>query len=88
MATKQSKQAIYSLARKKTQCGQDDWARIFSLGGKKGQPEVSKKEKGTRQVNMPEALAAQLLQFLFENGYDVKNMEFDSDGIIKKINKK
>ena len=86
MPTKERNKRLYSRARISTGCSQDDWGRLFNLGTKKGQDVVSKKENGAKGVNLPEALSSELLRFLHEQGYDVKNIEFNELGEIKNIN--
>ncbi len=88
MATKENKRIAYSQARKVCDCDQSDWARLFNLGSEKGQDNVSRKESGVRGVNMPEVLASELLKFLYNNGYNVKEIKFDSNGRIANIPKK
>jgi hypothetical protein len=87
MASDEIKQQMYKEARKATSCDQKQWARIFNLGGNKGQHHVSYKESGARGVNMPEALAAQLLSFISEQGFDVKSIKFDENGFITDVPK-
>jgi len=87
MASAEIKQHMYKDARKKAKCDQAQWARIFNLGAQKGQHHVSFKESGSRGVNMPEALASQLLSFIAEQGFDVKNIKFDADGFITEVPK-
>lgn len=82
------KKRMYVWSRLQTQCNQKEWARLFTLGSSKGMSHVSEKENGDRGVNMPEALAAQLLMFLYKNDFDVKNIQFDADGNIISIPKK
>jgi hypothetical protein len=85
MPSYNDKKKMYADARIVTGCNQKDWARLFNLGGSKGQPHVSNKESGARGVNMPEALSSELLAFLFKQGFDVKNTHFDVDGLIIEI---
>lgn len=73
---------MYTQSRIKTGCDQSEWARLFNLGSNKGQSHVSDKETGSRGVNMPEALASQLLALLDSQGFDVKNIQFDDNGYI------
>jgi hypothetical protein len=88
MTTKEIKRQMYADSRIKTKCNQDEWARLFNLGAQKGQQNVSTKESGVRSVNMPEAFASQLLMFIHQKGYDVKNIEFNEDGYIANISKR
>ncbi len=87
MISKENKQKMYVDGRQKTECSQEQWASIFNLGKNKGQQNVSTKENGSRAVNMPEALSAQLLSFLQDQGFDIKNVEFDDAGFLIDIPK-
>lgn len=73
------------------------WGRIFALGNERNTAQVvGHKENpikpGTgstsKGVNMSEALAAQLLKVLHDDGYDVSAMRFDDSGRILSIPKK
>lgn len=95
MLTKSQKLEIYTEARKATECSQNDWARLFNLqphtGVKhrqKGQPNVAAKEKGDKGVNLAECLASELLRYFDEQGFDVKNTQFDELGRIVNIQRK
>lgn len=87
MPSKEIKQDMFFESRTSTGCDQHEWARLFNLGANKGQSHVSDKETGARGVNMPEALASQLLLFISEQGFDIKNIEFDKNGYITEIPK-
>lgn len=87
MSVKTTRSTIYKQCREKLGLNQSEWARLFFLMPKstpkseiKGQNNVSNKETGARGVNYPEALAAQLLCLLADEGYDVSQLDFDSDG--------
>ncbi|MCF2903102.1 hypothetical protein L1267_22295 [Pseudoalteromonas sp. OFAV1] len=85
---KEKKKRLYKTARQITQCSQNDWGRLFNLephNGQKGQPNVALKESGTKGVNKAECLASELLVFLYEQGFDIKNTEFDKQGTITHI---
>lgn len=85
---------VYKRARQVTGCSQDAWARLFSLSPTtnpakyKLQPNVALKEAGKKGVNMPECLASELLRYLFENGYEVSQIEFTDEGAISTIPKR
>ncbi len=92
-----SKKAIYRDCRAHTGLNKRQWGRLFALGNLKNTDQVvSHKEnperpgKGTtsKGVNMPEALAAQLLAFIHDQGFDVAGIEFDESGKIKQIPKR
>ena len=87
MSAKVRNKRLYTQARLSTGCSQDDWGRLFNLGIKKGQDIVSKKENDAKGVNLPEALSSELLRFLHDQGYDVKNIEFNEQGEITNIKK-
>jgi hypothetical protein len=85
MSMKETRKEIYRRCRE--HCGLEDyeWARLMHLGESGGMREVHKKERpsdmqSSRGVSMPEALAAQLLAFLHDEGYDLLSVEFDADG--------
>ena len=95
MSTKERNKKLYIEARHSTGCSQNDWARLFNLqpdtGVKhrqKGQPNVVAKEKGDKGVNLAECLASELLRYFDEQGFDVKNTQFDEQGHITHIPKK
>lgn len=90
------KKTIYRDCRAHTGLNKRQWGRLFALGNVKNTDQVvSHKEKpeqpgkGTtsKGVNMPEALASQLLSFLYDQGFDITNIEFDGEGKIKSIPK-
>lgn len=92
MSSIESRKEIYKRARDTTGMNKRQWGKLFSLGEVKGATEVDKKEKnvgqaGGRGVNMPEALAAGLIEFLYNEGYDIENMDFNEDGEITNIPK-
>lgn len=96
MAYIDTKKVIYAECRVHTGLNKRQWGRLFALGKTKNTDQVvshkenpAKPGEGTtsKGVNMPEALAAQLLVFLFDQGFDVANIEFDSDGRIINIPK-
>lgn len=87
MISKERKKQIYMDARVATGCSQNDWARLYTLSQigqakhrQKGQPVVYQKENDKKGVNLPECLAAELLRFMYSQGYDVKNIQFGEDG--------
>ena len=77
----------FKQARITLNCDQEQWARIFCLGKIGGQSNISKKEQNKRKVNMPEDLAAQLLLFIAEQGYEVKSIKFDDSGKLVSISR-
>lgn len=88
------KKAIYREARKKIGLTIHSWGRIFALGNTKDTYQnVSLKEKDvtpqpgsiSKGVNMPEALAAEMLRIFHYLGFDVDKIEFDEKGRIAKI---
>jgi hypothetical protein len=95
MSTESSRKDIYRQARAATNINKRQWARLMSLGSLDGNimSSVGKKEKRmgephSRGVTMTEALAAGLLEYLHNNGMDVKAIEFDDDGKILNIPKR
>lgn len=90
------KKEIYRECRARTGLNKRQWGRLFAIGKKNNTDQVvSHKEKqdkpgkGTtsRGVNMPEALAAQLLAFLHDKGFDIAKIIFDENGKIIEIPK-
>lgn len=91
------KKAIYRECRAHTGLNKRQWGRLFALGNLKNTDQVvSHKENpdlpgpGTtsKGVNMPEALAAQLLSFIHDQGFDTAQIEFDPEGRILDIPKR
>lgn len=85
MSTKEDRREIYKECRRRTGLSDVEWARLMNLGAKGGEREVQKKERNpdkpsARGVSMPEALAAQLLRFLDEEGYSLIDIDFTEDG--------
>jgi len=85
MSTKEDRREIYIQCRKRTGLNDIQWAKLMNLGAKGGEREVHKKERdpskpSSRGVSMPEALAAQLLDFLHEEGYNLLDIGFTEDG--------
>jgi hypothetical protein len=85
MSTKEDRKEIYIECRKQTGLNDIQWAKIMNLGFRGGEREVHKKERdsdkpSSRGVSMPEALAAQLLKFLDEEGYNLLDIGFTEDG--------
>ena len=85
MSNKQERKQIYRECRARTALSDTEWARLMSVGAPGGEREVHKKERpegmtSSRGVSMPEALAAQLLLFLHEEGYCLSTVSFDEDG--------
>ena len=80
--------ALYCRIRKKAGASQAEWAKLYSLGAKSVQQIVSAKEREEKAVNNAEALAASLLSYLIDEGYDVKGMTFDEYGNISFIPEK
>lgn len=90
------KKAIYRECRAHTGLNKRQWGRLFALGSLKNTDQVvSHKENpakpgpGTtsKGVNMPEALASQLLAFLHDQGFDIEKIVFDENGKIVAISK-
>ena len=88
------KKAIYRECRAHIGLNKRQWGRLFALGklkntdqvvGHKENPDPPGKGSTSRGVNMPEALAAQLLSFLHDQGFEVSGIEFDDTGRILKI---
>lgn len=97
MPTAQIKKQIYRWARIKIGLNQKEWGRIFSLGNTKNVDQVVYQKENEEQpgpgstsrgVNMPEALSAQLLAFLHDQGYDIKAIIFDEEGRMAPIPKR
>ena len=93
MSNKDSQKQIYRDCRRKTDLTRLQWGHLFTLGGNGGHKEVGKKElqpgeASSRGVNMPEALAAQLLLKLDDVGFDITAIDFDNAGLIIKFPKK
>ena len=91
-AGKQSRKSIYRECRKATGLSEVDWARLMCVGALGGEREVHKKERpegmaSSRGVSMPEALAAQLLLFLHEQGYNINEAVFNDGGVLVSIPK-
>jgi len=96
MSTVEIKKAIYRDSRAHTGLNKRQWGRLFALGNPKNtdqvvshkeNPERPGRDTTSKGVNMPEALASQLLTFLYDQGFDIANIEFDDSGRIKKIPK-
>ncbi len=93
MSNKDSQKQIYRDCRHKTGLTPLQWGHLFTLGGAGGQKEVNKKELdpgevNSRGVNMPEALAAQLLVKLEKEGFEITKFVFDDKGVIKRFPRK
>lgn len=93
MSNKDSQKQIYRNCRGKTGLTPSQWGHLFTLGGTGGHKEVGKKElqsgePNSRGVNMPEALASQLLLKLDKEGFDITSIVFNDDGLIKRFPKK
>ncbi len=89
MAENERNKRIYLGARYSTGCSQNDWARLFNLQPvpiakhrQKGQPNVAAKENGNKGVSLSECLASELLRYFHEQGFDVRNTQFDENGHI------
>lgn len=87
MSNKDTQKQIYRDCRNKTGLKPSQWGHLFSLGGTGGHKEVGKKElqsgeANSRGVNMPEALASQLLLKLDTEGFDIASINFNEDGLI------
>lgn len=91
------KKTIYRESRAHAAVNQRQWGRLFALGnlkntaqvvGHKENPLRPGKETTSKGVNMPEALAAQLLMFIYDQGFDIENIEFDDNGRIINIPRK
>ncbi len=85
MSKKQDRKTIYRECRERTGLNDVQWARLMGVGSAAGVREVHKKERAeemasSRGVSMPEALAAQLLLFLHEEGYNLLDIGFDASG--------
>lgn len=85
MSTKQERKNIYRECRDRTGLSDVEWARLMNVGAAGGEREVHKKERddsmaSSRGVSMPESLAAQLLLFLHDEGYNLKEFEFNASG--------
>jgi len=85
MSTKQERKNIYRECRDRTGLSDAEWARLMNVGAPGGEREVHKKERddsmaSSRGVSMPEALAAQLLLFLYDEGYNLQEFEFNAAG--------
>lgn len=96
MSTVDVKKAIYRDSRAHTGLNKRQWGRLFALGNLKNTDQVVSHKENTerpskdttsRGVNMPEALAAQLLAFIHDQGFDVSAIEFDECGRIKQVPK-
>lgn len=93
MSSVEVKKEIYRDCRARTGLNKRQWGRLFALGNIKNTDQVvGHKENqnppgiGTSKgVNMSEALAAQLLSFLYDQGFDITNMEFDANGKVTGI---
>lgn len=91
------KKAIYRNARSETGLTKPEWGRLFALGNTHNTFQVvNHKENPTQPgsgtsskgVNMPEALAAQLLVFIHNQGFDINRIAFDDQGHIVDVPKK
>lgn len=85
VSKKEGRKAIYRECRQQTGLSDIEWGRLMSVGGPGGEREVHKKERpegmaSSRGVSMPEALAAQLLLFMHEEGYNLLEICFDESG--------
>lgn len=85
MSTKEDRKEIYRECRAATGLSDRRWAHLMFVGGRGGVREVHKKERdgdmnSSRGVSMPEALAAQLLKFLHDEGYNLMDIGFDESG--------
>lgn len=86
-----TKKAIYRESRAHTGLNKRQWGRLFALGREKNSDQVvGHKENPTppgpnttsKGVNLAEALASQLLVFLYNEGYDISKIQFDETGRI------
>lgn len=77
---------IYIKSRYHSGLERSEWGRLFALGDVKyANQAVYTKERegaGAKGVNKAEALAAQLLAFIHDLGYDLNKIEFDENGIM------
>ena len=94
MSSGDIKKTIYRDCRTHTGLNKRQWGRLFALGNRKNTDQVVSHKENTEQpgkgttskgVNMPEALASQLLSFIHDQGFDIANIEFDDKGKIKNI---
>jgi hypothetical protein len=90
--SKEKKQVLYMASRSHTGLSIQEWARLFTLDSTDASREVVKKENpigsaNYRGCNLAEALAAQLLKLLHDDGYDLNSFTFDDDGILSQAPK-
>lgn len=97
MSTPEKRKQIYKDCRANVGLNKRQWGRIFALGllkntdqvvSHKENPASPRTNSTSKGVNKAEALAAQLLQFFNEQGYDLKAIEFDDEGRIINFPKK
>lgn len=90
--TREQKQELYVEARKQTGLTIHEWSRLFTLDSIEGSREVTKKEnpigsKNSRGVSLSDALAAQLLSFMKDEGFEINKFTFNENGKLIKTPK-
>lgn len=94
MQNTDTKKAIYRDSRAHTGLNKRQWGRLFALGNLKNTDQVVSHKENLEQpgknttskgVNMPEALASQLLVFLHDQGFDIEKIQFDKNGRVTEI---
>lgn len=97
MPTNDTRKTIYRESRAHTGLNKRQWGRLFALGrtrnshqvvGHKENPAAPGPDTTSKGVNMPEALAAQLLVFLHDQGFDIEAVSFDEEGRVQTIPRK
>lgn len=83
--TKEQKQELYVQSRRQTGLTIHEWSRLFTLDSTESSREVTKKENpigstNSRGVTLSDALAAQLLSFLKDEGFDINQFAFNANG--------
>lgn len=92
-----ARKSIYRSCRAHTGLNSRQWGRVFALGnllntaqvvGHKENPLPPASNNTSKGVNKAEALAAQLLAFIHDQGFDIQAMTFDAQGKILEIPKR